>query len=577
MTLKNLFKEKSSHPPKSTTELELEKRIKNEETDARKLYTNRWIFSINIFGQSTIHEFHQSSTHFFVNDLYTIKAEFLENSYLLQQYQHKLYQYCNFEGEEPPKLKDLQSLVQTAEQASQQEGISSNTSNPNLEFPQQKLGFTTPGSGPESYVKEAQHYESQVNYGVHYADLNLKKAEENYKIEEISLPYQAIDVTDIPKPKPTMLLSITKQKLILMFAVITGAIIPEFITFSKLLSGVFHVESGFKQFFLGFTIVLLSKVFSILLFGTLLEFIKRQNKILQIRNIIVNKFALFLAVMGISLCVSLGALYYQVSEYDILTQKVMMLQKSNQQIKEEAAVSETPLDEESKQVIRENAEKIHQCKKRLDEMESKTTLKILTIALFSAVVLLFSSSLFAFAWMFSTVLYLNNKVEKLSSKIHWLEGRFNSQKTGLKTFQKKVYNIFRLLGELEYLRRVREKFSEHFTVFDAAANTGTSPIGNETKQNETEQAEPKNKETEDKCEKAQAEQTEPATEQTKTEPEKAKTHLQKTATKSIKTTKAKTKREKSAVKNTGVLPLEKKGRRNKTVKNGKIYPQSTPQ
>ncbi|PTT72593.1 MULTISPECIES: hypothetical protein [unclassified Chryseobacterium] len=553
MSLKNLFKTAtSSHPAKSTTELELEKRIKNEVTDARKLYTNRWIFSINIFGQDTVHEFYQSSTHFFVNDLYTIKAEFLENSYVLQQYQHKLYHYINPEAERPLKLNDLQSLVQTSEQAQKQDLAAQNESGTNGEFPEQKVEFTKLGSAPKSYVKEAQHYESQVSYGVHYADLNLKKAEENYKIEKIELPYRAIDVTDIPKPGHNILLSVTKQKLILMYAVITGAIIPEFITFSKLLSGVFHIESGFKQFFLGFTIVLLSKVFSILLFGTLLEFVKRQNKILQLRNIIVNKFALFLAVMGISLCVSLGALYYQVSERDILTQKMIMLQRSNRQIKEEAAISETPLDDESKQIIHDNAEKINLCKKRLEEMESGTVLKIITISLFSAVVVLFSSSLFAFAWMFSTVLYLKNRVEKLSSKIHQLEGRFNSQKTGLKTFQKKIYNIFRLLGELEYLRRVREKFSEDFTVFDVAANTGTISTGNEAQPSETKKQEP---ETENK-----------------------EAELSETEHKQIEKAAAKSKKkliDKTAAKQTGVLPLEPDDKKYNAVRNGKSYVKST--
>lgn len=470
MKINQLFKGTSPHPPKSTTELELEKRLKNEVTDARKLYTNRWIFRVNIFGQDNIHEFYQSSTHFFVQELHSLRASFLEQSRLLQQYQNRLHHYTLLEGEEMPKLQHLQSLEQVPAEGS---AITPSYPDSGSEFPEQKLNFTVTTSAPKDYIRQVQQYEAQVSYGIRYADLNLKKAQEHYKIEEITLPFKASEVTDmgdVPKPESNMPASVTRPKVLLTYAVVIVAIIPEFITFSKVLSGVFHVESGFKKFFLGFTIVLLSKVFSILLFGTLLEFLKRQNKIFKLRNIIVNKFALFLTVIGLALCISLGALYYRVTERDLLIEKIVMLRQNNLQIKEEAAVSEVPLDEESRQIISENNGKIKSYKKRLEESESKTTLKVITISLFSAVVLLFSSSLFAFAWIFSTVLFLKNKAEQLTTKIHQIEGRFNSQKIGLQTFQKKIYSIFRLIGELEYLRRTRENFSENFEIFDAATS-----------------------------------------------------------------------------------------------------------
>lgn len=464
MKIKDLFKRKRKEVPKSSTELELEKRLKHEVIDARKLYTNRWVFRFNIFGQDNVHEFYYSSTHFFVQDLQNIKSSFLENANQLQESQNKLYHYIMIEGESFPEIKKpLESIeVQDAPTFARNDTSATISS----EFPKQKIEFTKMNSSPKEYVKQAQQYESQVAYGAHYADLNLKKAEEHYKIENISLPYKASEVVDIPKPKSNMLASATKPKVLLTYVVVLGAIIPELMTFSRVLSRVFHIESGFKQFFLGFTIVLLSKVFSILFFGTLLEFLKRENKIFKLRNIIVNQFALFLAVIGILLCTSLGALYYQVTDREQLIQKIVMLQQNNQQIKEEAVVSETPLDEESKQIISDNTEKIKLYKKQLEESESKTTLKVITISLFSAVVLLFSSSLFAFAWMFSTVYYLQNRVEQLSSKLYQLEGRFHSQRIGLQTFQKKIYNIFRLLGELEYLRRLREGFSNDFEIFD---------------------------------------------------------------------------------------------------------------
>lgn len=307
--------------------------------------------------------------------------------------------------------------------------------------------------GPEYYLAESQFLKSQQAYGMYFAKTNFPDVATEQTLELSTTSSKALDV---PNLEETFLGSITLSKVNLTFFIVFLAMIPEYLIYSAIISAIFEF-SGIKALLAGTVVLLFGKGNAMIVYGSVLEYFKKQSKVFEFKNIKINRFFFFLFCVSLLYCFAIGLLFKSYKDEQKATKDYVMLEQKATQMEQEAELSgenHSAQFESELQRAKQEAEKAKL--KMTTQSDSPSLLKVATIGFSGAIVLLFSSCLFAMALIFSSCYHLRRKVEIATKKIINSEIQFDAQKQAISVFRSKAFHICSLIGELEFLRRLSE-------------------------------------------------------------------------------------------------------------------------
>ncbi|MDD2986121.1 hypothetical protein [Flavobacterium sp.] len=309
------------------------------------------------------------------------------------------------------------------------------------------------GHGPEYYTSEQQLLKAQQAYGMYFAKSNFPALAFE---EQVELSTTAQKALDVPQVSETFLGSITKSKVTLTFIIVFLAMIPEYLIYSAIISAIFEF-SGIKALLAGTVVLLFGKGNAMILYGTVLDFFKKQSKVFEFRKVKINRFFLFLFGISLVYCFAIGLLFKSYKDEQKATKEYVMLQQTTTQMQQEAQLDEQGGSAELNQELQKAKEEAQQAKMKMtSQSDSPSLLKVFTIGLSGAIVLLFSSCVFAMSLIFSSSYHLRSKLEKATKIIIQSESQFTAQKQAIIVFRHKAFHICGLVGELEFLRRLTQ-------------------------------------------------------------------------------------------------------------------------
>lgn len=306
---------------------------------------------------------------------------------------------------------------------------------------------------PDYFLAESQFLKAQQAYGMQFAKTNFP---DNQIEQDTKLSTTSSEALDSPNISETFLGSITRSKVNLTFIIVFLAMIPEYLIYSSIIAAIFEFQ-GIKAILAGTVVLLFGKANAMIIYNTVLEFFKKQSKVLEFKNAKVNRFFFFLFCISLLYCFAIGLLFKSYKDEQKATKEYVMLQQATIQMQENAELSDSPKTAEFNKELQKAKDEAQRAKaKMLRGSDSPSLLKVLTIGFSGAIVLLFSSCLFAMALIFSTCYHLRRKVEIATKRIMQSEIQFNNQKQSMAVFREKAFHICSLIGELEFLRRLKE-------------------------------------------------------------------------------------------------------------------------
>lgn len=450
-----LHKEKNTYEQK-----ELENRIKDETEDLNRIASKRPLLNPLKKRGSSVYSFFESTLTKWIDKLHSIKANLEYDSSMLKDLQLKYLDYVlpnHKRAEIIPKLEKRSIEEQEQNLQTKSTAISEKTNlTPRSGTSEIPAHFTHANTAPIYGVLEAQQLQTQVWYGDHTAETYFPK----------DVPEDAIDVEQkVNEPltvSDTFLSKITGFKVALTYLIVFAGLIPEYLIYSKIVGSIFHFE-GFKLYVSGVIVLLISKTMSILILQNVHDFFRELNPIFHFLKLKISRYYFIIFCTGFIYCICIGVLYNQYTEEEQLTKSYVILQHNNQQLKEETAL-EASSDANTNQQIVENEKELKQLREKITNRESGL-LKTITIALSNGIVLLFSSLLFAMAWVFAVAYKLRVKTNRYYWRATSHFNRFFALKNRVKIFRQKAKRIFALHGELQLLKKLEQDGSPKEVLF----------------------------------------------------------------------------------------------------------------
>jgi len=428
---------------------ELQERIDLTSLDLKKMVTPRWMISHVPFSKVRVFEFYEATLILLENKVFQIKCEYEITRHILQESRFKLREFVSFNEE-------LESGAESEEPSA---GPPSETGQESVSLPQPEndcvavtIHFAEPGSGPDYYILEAQFYQSQRAWGRMWGKTNFLGAT---RARSVILPTKLEQELKSPRLHESFLTNISRFKVWLTYLVVFIAMIPEYLIYSKIISSIFEFE-GVKEVVAGTVVILLGKINALVILGSVREFFKHQSRVFRIKQFVINRFFLLLFIISFAYCFAIGMLYKDYKDEQNLARDYVMLQQTSSQLRGEAALEET-ISDDSRRQLEENEKQLETVKSKVYSEDNKTNyLKVFTIGLSGAIILLCSSVLFSMALIFATAYKLGKKIEKAERQLAQLAGHFESQQNFITMFSAKAFQIYCLHGELEFLRRLYE-------------------------------------------------------------------------------------------------------------------------
>ncbi|MCF2221073.1 hypothetical protein H9Q08_17440 [Chryseobacterium sp. PS-8] len=328
-----------------------------------------------------------------------------------------------------------------------------------------KVHFTKPDEGPVRYVQQCQFYEAQVAYGRKWAKENFPVSQDN---EEDHLLANAGEASEIPEISQTFLGSIGFWNLVVMELVVILAIAAEWLCYVKVLSLLYKINDG-KEYLLGSVIVLFSKGMSFLIKEQVHQYFKELSPVFEIFKRKISRFFFIVLILGLLYTLCIGSVYYEINKEENLTRRYVLVSQNVMQWQDQMSQDGSADQDAAKELENSNRELNH-IRKQLTKIQEHDTLKKWVVSLTNMMVLVFSSILFAMSFICGTAYSLRRKHEKSSFKALQLESKCKSIENLSGLFNAKAWKVFRLMGELQYLRRLEHEFrNSGETLYDPEA------------------------------------------------------------------------------------------------------------
>lgn len=318
------------------------------------------------------------------------------------------------------------------------------------EYSAQKPSFTDYHGLPYDFMLISSQLEKEREYSERFAESRIPP----FPDVAIGLEMPK-DITSKLSPikEIFLLVNVKKHELILVFVLLIFGLAVEYNAMGSVLTNIFFF-SGWKAVIAGSTILILSKLLSYLMAGSVKEFLAREAKILNWRNIKVNKMMVFVVISIFIYSLSIGFLFSKSTERTRKVQEVSMLQNSIQNSKDQAEFSDSSNPENQKSI----QQKEKQLEKKQKELENNgmDVLTITAISLSGFLILLASALLFAIVGILLSSYSLRLKIEKLNNEIHSIYSEFSAQKSSIHHIYQKAARIIKLYGILEYLNKQKD-------------------------------------------------------------------------------------------------------------------------
>lgn len=362
----------------------------------------------------------------------------------------------NFEESGSLKMELSQKNADTVEYLSE-----NSNPKPVEKFKSRQVIYTQAGLAPDYYTAEEQLEEAMWASGENYASQYSNPTNEN--AETVTLSTTSKAVLKQPTYKQNILGHIGLDKVVWAGLVYGIALAGEILIFSSIFGLVFNFNPV-KSMIAGLAPLLLSFGIGYSLYGTILNFTKRNNIISRL--IKSSRFMLGALLLALLYAFSMGLLFKNTLDQDELLGQMAMY-KQEQYEYDPDILDDDMSKEEREEAIRENGTKINEVNTRLVTLQEGwiPTVAKLTVALSSLVFLLFSGIMFGVLLLFLSAYKTQKAMKKIENYLPNVEAEFYSQKNVIKEVDNASNRILNWMGQQRFIEKMLAGNSTKETLF----------------------------------------------------------------------------------------------------------------